>query len=124
MEGESFYFAGINGGFFAMSGTANDGKTSIVGRPHHASVAEGEIYRTSTSAICRHFGITSDKVPYLSNASVDFTGTITTATDSYEISGVNVNAGNNKIILYTDNTSGKNCLSPASLAPAFYRYRE
>lgn len=43
VEGESLYFAGINGGFFAMSGTANDGKTSIVGRPHHASVAEGEI---------------------------------------------------------------------------------
>ena len=37
VEGESLYFAGINGGFFAMSGTANDGKTSIVGRPHHAS---------------------------------------------------------------------------------------
>ena len=57
VEGESLYFAGINGGFFAMSGKANDGKTSIVGRPHHATVAEGEIFRTSTSSICRHFGI-------------------------------------------------------------------
>lgn len=33
VEGESFYFAGINGGFFAMSGTANDGKPVLsVGR--------------------------------------------------------------------------------------------
>ncbi len=120
VEGESLYFAGINGGFFAMSGTANDGKTSIVGRPHHASVAEGEIYRTSTSAICRHFGITSDKVPYLSNASVDFTGTITTATDSYEISGVNVNAGNNKIILYTDKMPGQVTQVTGSSFPMYY----
>ena len=120
VEGESLYFAGINGGFFAMSGTANDGKTSIVGRPHHASVAEGEIYRTSTSAICRHFGITSDKVPYLSNASVDFTGTITTATDSYAISGVNVNAGNNKIILYTDKMPGQVTQVTGSSFPMYY----
>ena len=107
--------------FFAMSGTANDGKTSIVGRPHHASVAEGEIYRTSTSAICRHFGITSDKVPYLSNASVDFTGTITTVTDSYEISGVNVNAGNNKIILYTDKMPGQVTQVTGSSFPMYMR---
>ena len=38
---------------------------------------------------------------------VDFAGTITTATDSYAISGVNVNAGNNKIILYTDKMPGQ-----------------
>ena len=120
VEGESLYFAGINGGFFAMSGTANDGKTSIVGRPHHASVAEGEIYRTSTSAICRHFGITSDKVPYLSNVSVDFAGTITTATDSYAISGVNVNAGNNKIILYTDKMPGQVTQVTGSSFPMYY----
>ena len=120
VEGESLYFAGINGGFFEMSGTANDGKTSIVGRPHHASVAEGEIYRTSTSAICRHFGITSDKVPYLSNVSVDFAGTITTATDSYAISGVNVNAGNNKIILYTDKMPGQVTQVTGSSFPMYY----
>lgn len=120
VEGESLYFAGINGGFFAMSGKANDGKTSIVGRPHHATVAEGEIFRTSTSSICRHFGITADKVPYLSNASVDFTGTITSATQSYEISGVNVDAGNNKLILYTDKMPGQVTQVTGSSFPLYY----
>lgn len=120
VEGESLYFAGINGGFFAMSGTANDGKTSIVGRPHHATVAEGEIFRTSTSSICRHFGITADKVPYLSNASVDFTGTITSAIQSYEISGVNVDAGNNKLILYTDKMPGQVTQVTGSSFPLYY----
>lgn len=120
VEGESLYFAGINGGFFAMSGKANDGKTSIVGRPHHATVAEGEIFRTSTSSICRHFGITADKVPYLSNASVDFTGTITSATQSYEISGVNVDAANNKLILYTDKMPGQVTQVTSNSFPLYY----
>lgn len=120
VEGESLYFAGINGGFFAMSGKANDGKTSIVGRPHHATVAEGEIFRTSTSSVCRHFGITADKVPYLSNASVDFTGTITSATQSYEISGVNVDPANNKLILYTDKMPGQVTQVTGSSFPLYY----
>ena len=59
-------------------------------------------------------------MPYLSNASVDFTGTITSATQSYEISGVNVDPANNKLILYTDKMPGQVTQVTSNSFPLYY----
>ncbi|MDY2916897.1 MAG: hypothetical protein SOT19_04040, partial [Muribaculaceae bacterium] len=46
--GNSFYFAGVNGDFYATSGTATNG-SSVVGTPTYATVVDREIFKTSNS---------------------------------------------------------------------------
>ena len=109
------YYTGVNGDFFATSGTASNGK-SIVGTPTSACIVDGEIFKTSS----KYFQFTID------DKGVPFIGTLNFTKSMAEVNGktahykaVNVTGANNGITLYTPRYYG--CSNQAAQANASYQ---
>lgn len=93
----ALYFSGVNGDFFATSGTASNG-ASIVGTPTSATIVDGEIYKTSGGN--KQFAIDAKGLPFVGQA--DFTtGTIASGSDYVPFKAVNVGAPNNAVTIFT-----------------------
>lgn len=96
------YFGGVNGDFFATSGTASNGK-SIVGTPTNACIVNGEIYKTSNSS--KQFAINELGVPFVGQASF-YSSTATSGSNQVLFKGVNLNSPDNGITVYTSRFYG------------------
>ncbi len=94
------YFAGINTDFFVTAGNATNG-VSMVGSPVRASMADGEIYRTSgASTAWPNFFIDTNGNPNIGALSFD-NGTATDGNQTVKFTTVNTDAANDAVSLYT-----------------------
>lgn len=93
------YFAGTNGDFYYTSGKATDG-SSLVGTPTYSAAVDGEVYRSSNGGY--QFSVDADETVRICRLSWS-NGTVTNAAgQSVPMRGVNNNAVNNAVTLYTD----------------------
>lgn len=95
--GNSFYFAGVNGDFYATSGTATNG-SSVVGTPTYATVVDREIFKTSNSGY--QFSVDTEGIARVCRLNF-YTGTAAIGDKTTLFKGVNVGSPSNGITLYT-----------------------
>lgn len=90
-------FVGCNGDFFSTKGVASNGR-SVVGSSTSATVADGEIFRTSAHR--DQFVIDSKGLPFAGRLSFS-NSTLEIGSKKVACKGVNVTAYNNTITIYT-----------------------
>ena len=95
--GNSFYFAGVNGDFYATSGTATNG-SSVIGTPTAATVVDREIYKTSNSNY--QFSVDTEGIARVCRLNF-YQGTAALGDKNTLFKGVNVGSPANGITLYT-----------------------
>lgn len=96
-SGSRLFFAGVNGDFYATSGTATNG-SSVVGTPTAATICGGEIYKTSNSNY--QFSVDTEGVARVCRLNF-YTGTAQKGDAVTLFKGVNVSSPANGITLYT-----------------------
>lgn len=91
------YFCGVNGDFYATSGSSSNG-TSKVGTPTGACIVDGEVYKSSNSNY--QFSVDTEGIARISRLNF-YNGTAKSGESSVPFHGINVNAPNNSLTLYT-----------------------
>lgn len=93
----TLYFAGTNGDFYYTSGKATDG-SSLVGTPTYGAIVDGEVYKSSGAGY--QFTVDAAGIPRVCRISFH-NGTATKGDASVPFRGINVDAPNNALTLYT-----------------------
>lgn len=101
-QGNNDYFCGVNGDFYATSGTSTNGK-SVVGTPTTSCIVDGEIFKSSASQY--QFYVDTEGNPGIGRFNY-YTGTATLGDKVTLFKGVNVSSPSNGITLYTDRYYG------------------
>ncbi len=91
------YFCGTNADFYWTSGKATDG-SSLVGTPTYSAAVDGEVYRSSSSGY--QFSVDAEGIARVCRLSWG-DGTATKGDRTVAFKGVNNDAVNNGITLYT-----------------------
>ena len=93
----TLYFAGTNGDFYYTSGKATDG-SSLVGTPTYGAIVDGEVYKSSGAGY--QFTVDAAGIPRVCRISFH-NGTATKGELTVPFRGINVDAPNNALTLYT-----------------------
>ncbi|MDE6464168.1 MAG: phosphodiester glycosidase family protein [Muribaculaceae bacterium] len=96
-DDEHLYFAGTNADFYWTGGKATDG-TSLVGTPTYSAAVGGEVYKSSGSGY--QFSVDAEGIARVCRLSWH-NGTASAGDASVPFRGINVDASNNAVTLYT-----------------------
>ncbi len=94
---ERLYFAGTNADFYYTGGKATDG-SSLVGTPTYSAAVGGEVYKSSASGY--QFSVDDEGLARICRLSWH-DGTATSGNATVPFRGINVDASNNALTLYT-----------------------